>query len=160
MSFSGKTHKPESNAKRSATIKSRYDSGNQGNMGFKRKHPVNMTNRERQLKCRYGINLDEYNDMLLRQGGGCAICHAKSAYKSNTKPLFVDHCHKTGRVRGLLCNRCNNMISGLEDSETRFRAIQYIDGLLPVEEMGIDNFKGITSYDIIAKHHNDERIDL
>lgn len=52
---------------------------------------------------RYGITLTEYNELLKRQNGGCAIC----GYDNDGKDLYVDHDHKTGTVRGLLCNGCN-----------------------------------------------------
>ena len=52
------------------------------------------------LKHRYGITLEDFNQMLLEQEGLCAICRTQSK-------LNVDHDHETGRVRGLLCKRCN-----------------------------------------------------
>ena len=55
---------------------------------------------------RYGITLDDYNALLKKQGGTCAIC--KTA--PTRKKLFIDHDHKDGRVRGLLCSRCNLLL--------------------------------------------------
>jgi len=57
-----------------------------------------------QLKHMYGITLDQYNQMLADQQDKCAICFRK---RSKSRRLAVDHCHKTGKVRGLLCTRCN-----------------------------------------------------
>jgi hypothetical protein len=66
-----------------------------------------------QLKSRYGITLDEYNELSVKQNGVCAIClnNEKSKNKfGNTRNLYVDHDHKTGKVRGLLCHNCNSML--------------------------------------------------
>lgn len=59
--------------------------------------------REYHLLTKYGINQDVYNEMLEAQNGVCAIC----GWENTGRSLNVDHCHATGRVRGLLCNRCN-----------------------------------------------------
>ena len=72
------------------------------------------------LQKEYGISLDEYNQMRTRQGYKCAACgvHEEDLPKANnqhgSKSLVVDHCHKTGKVRQLLCTRCNTVI-GLVD---------------------------------------------
>ena len=54
----------------------------------------------------YGLTKGMYEERLKSQGGGCAICGALSAHDTFGN-LAVDHCHKTGVVRGLLCNKCN-----------------------------------------------------
>lgn len=59
------------------------------------------------------FTVEEYDYMLARQGGGCAIC-GKTKNKSGRR-LAVDHCHNTGRVRGILCNGCNVAIGKLND---------------------------------------------
>jgi hypothetical protein len=56
----------------------------------------------------YGITGDEYEALLRAQGGRCAICRARP----KSKRLAVDHDHKTGAVRGLLCSRCNHDLMG------------------------------------------------
>lgn len=56
----------------------------------------------------YGITGDDYEALLKRQGGKCAICRARP----KSKRLAVDHDHKTGAVRGLLCSRCNHELMG------------------------------------------------
>lgn len=69
--------------------------------------------------------------MLKNQGGVCAICGKPetSTHKSGTmKSLAVDHCHATGKVRGLLCSACNHGIGHLKDSKEIMRAaIKYIE---------------------------------
>ncbi len=78
-------------------------------------------NKNRQLKNRYGITLEEKEAMFKKQNGLCKIC------KSN-KRLIVEHDHETGKVRGLTCDRCNQLLSHLEPAsfELIMRATEYI----------------------------------
>lgn len=64
----------------------------------------------------YGIEitLDQYAQLWLAQNGACKIC--RQLPKAPITRLSVDHCHTTGRVRGLLCSRCNSAIGMLDDS--------------------------------------------
>jgi hypothetical protein len=59
--------------------------------------------RENLLKVNYSLSLAEYNSILLKQNGVCKIC----GIAPNEKRLYVDHDHKTGKIRGLLCTKCN-----------------------------------------------------
>lgn len=72
--------------------------------------------RERKLRNVYGLTPDQHQSMLDAQNGACAIC--KQAMDSP----HVDHCHATGKVRGLLCQKCNNGIGLLGDSVERVDA--------------------------------------
>ena len=78
----------------------------------------------------YGINSDEYYRMLDEQEGKCAICksdHPNSSRVGSGK-LFIDHCHDTGKVRGLLCSKCNHAIGLLNDDvDILLSAIEYIN---------------------------------
>ena len=69
--------------------------------------------RTARLKSRYGITMDDYANMLADQDGVCAICGY--APSSDKKALMVDHDHKTGNIRGLLCIHCNTGIAYLKD---------------------------------------------
>jgi hypothetical protein len=71
---------------------------------------------------RYGLSRPAYDAMVKGQDGRCALCPGK--------PTNVDHCHKTGKVRGILCNSCNLKMSGIDDVEWRKRAILYRKGVL------------------------------
>jgi hypothetical protein len=83
------------------------------------------TDRDRKLKYQYGISLAEYDVMLSRQGGCCAICGTSDTGKR--KAFHVDHDHNTGRIRGLLCGNCNSGIGNLRDDVGLLnRAIQYL----------------------------------
>lgn len=81
--------------------------------------------RERLLLRKYEMTLEEYNTLLFKQEYCCAIC-AKHESKIK-KRLHVDHCHTTGRIRGLLCSLCNTAIGALQDSENILsKAIEYL----------------------------------
>ncbi len=73
---------------------------------------------DRHYRRNYGIDLNRYNEMMVEQDGACAICFKKETaldYKSSSsRRLCVDHCHKTKKVRGLLCRGCNTMIGFIE----------------------------------------------
>lgn len=82
--------------------------------------------REAHLKSRFGITIDQYAIMLESQNGKCAICFNETANKKG-KVFLIDHDHRTGRVRGLLCTNCNSGIGFLRDSVGILeRAIKYI----------------------------------
>jgi hypothetical protein len=81
------------------------------------------------LKRYYGIDLAKYQEMLLAQNGVCAICFKPetSVVNGKIKPLAVDHCHDSERIRGLLCARCNQAIGLLnEDINILNNAIEYL----------------------------------
>lgn len=61
---------------------------------------------------RFGISIETYTEMFNRQNGVCAICNLK---EKSSKRMAIDHCHKTGKIRGLLCSWCNRAIGLLKD---------------------------------------------
>jgi hypothetical protein len=73
----------------------------------------------------YGITAEQYASMLRYQGGKCFICQRATGKR---RRLAVDHDHKTGKVRGLLCNPCNRDVLGhLRDSVAALeRAVTYL----------------------------------
>ena len=82
------------------------------------------------LKANYGLSLEDYQNMMDKQNGVCAICLKPETTLSNAgyvKNLSVDHCHTTGRVRGLLCHHCNTGVGKFMDSvEILESAIKYL----------------------------------
>lgn len=83
------------------------------------------------LKNRYGITIEEYYEIYEKQGGVCSICKNKETSidkkTMKTKRLSVDHDHKTGVVRGLLCINCNHALGRFKDDITIMEsAISYI----------------------------------
>ncbi|MGF6957277.1 endonuclease VII domain-containing protein [Paraburkholderia youngii] len=83
------------------------------------------------LKRTYDIDYDHYLSMLAEQSGVCALCGGegfKMAGHHRLK-LVVDHCHKTGRIRGLLCHNCNRALGLLhDDTDVIRKAIGYLEG--------------------------------
>lgn len=67
------------------------------------------------VKRKYGLTKNDYAGMLLAQHGVCAICGGPEKTKKHGR-FSVDHCHATGKVRALLCSRCNLVLGKLEDS--------------------------------------------
>ena len=74
---------------------------------------------------RYGITLEDYNQMLIDQHYGCKICGISP--EEHGRNLVVDHCHTTEEVRGLLCHQCNTAIGLFKEDLRNFRkAMQYL----------------------------------
>lgn len=72
------------------------------------------------LKKLYNVTLEEYDLMLDQQNGGCAICGSPQG-EGRSGILHVDHCHTTGRIRGLLCGNCNKALGCMKDSSDLLR---------------------------------------
>ena len=72
---------------------------------------------ENKLQYRYGITKEDYNYLFTKQKGCCAICGTDNPSSKSKKHKYfsVDHCHQTGKVRGLLCATCNSAIGLLGD---------------------------------------------
>lgn len=76
------------------------------------------------LKKLYGITLAQFDEMLVEQLGVCAICKRVNA---DGKRLAVDHDHATGKIRGLLCQKCNGALGSFNDStDTLIEAVNYL----------------------------------
>ena len=86
-------------------------------------------NRKKLLKNRYGISLEEYNTMLEQQNYSCKICNSKQSSSPHGSSNFaVDHCHGTGKVRGLLCNHCNRGLGLFKDNAELLKtALNYLE---------------------------------
>ena len=87
---------------------------------------------EWQLVYRYGITRNDFKAMLVNQKGVCAICKQPETQidkrTGNVKQLAVDHCHKTGKVRGLLCVHCNHGLGKFKDNVDLLKtAIIYLE---------------------------------
>lgn len=70
---------------------------------------------------KYGLAKEDYMKIMESQKGQCGICRG-TLDAARAKAPVVDHCHKTGRVRGILCKLCNMAIGGMKDSPMRLRA--------------------------------------
>lgn len=91
-----------------------------GKIGFCKKCN-SLTNKFSKIKKLYGISRDEFLGIMEEQEGKCDICRvemeifSEGSNKANT--LCVDHCHKTGRFRGFICNNCNRAIGLMNDNK-------------------------------------------
>ena len=74
-----------------------------------------------------GVTTEVYERMLASQGGGCAIC----GNEPKTRRLHVDHDHATGRVRGLLCHRCNRVLATWLTPVILRNMANYLEGCVP-----------------------------
>ncbi len=78
------------------------------------------------LRAKYGITLEEYEALLAKQNGLCAICEAP---ESSWGSMAVDHNHETGEVRGLLCFNCNTALGKFNDDiQLLLKAVAYLGG--------------------------------
>ena len=90
-----------------------------------RKDKTPEHNRRYNLKQCYGLTPEEYDSMLHLQNGVCAICGGTETVGR----LAVDHCHETGKIRGLLCTNCNQALGKFKDDPTILaNAITYLGG--------------------------------
>ncbi len=113
--------------------KAEYYKNNQEIISRKKKIQ-RMTNLERfqenNLKFNFDMSLEQYKNISKSQDNVCAICRLPETSKpqnGRTKNLAVDHCHKTGKIRGLLCGKCNKGIGLLQDNEEiLMSAISYL----------------------------------
>ena len=80
--------------------------------------------RDRYLSLKYNLTGEQYDLLLEWSGGCCWICGGKSGGKN----LAVDHNHKTGRIRGLLCKRCNGVLARMMDDRRLLREAAYYLG--------------------------------
>jgi hypothetical protein len=102
------------------SCKSKYD------LKFKEKNP--FINHASSIK-KYGINATEYENLYNAQNGCCKICKDSAPLHSNDRTrLYVDHCHNTKKVRGLLCKNCNSGLGQFrENVKTMQDAIKYLN---------------------------------
>lgn len=83
--------------------------------------------RYKHLLCTYGVTNEIYSKMYETQQGCCAICGVKES-ETHLNRLYVDHSHKTGKIRELLCHNCNSSLGQLKENvNTLRRMIEYIE---------------------------------
>lgn len=101
------------------------DQYNQSQRAYQAAHPEMRYGVE--IKRRYGCTLEQYNEMLIAQNGKCVICDTLHNPVEKKGRLYVDHCHKTGKVRALLCGACNSMLGyAKDDTRVLAEAIAYL----------------------------------
>lgn len=105
------------------------------------KHPIKYKRNKRKsnLKIKYGLTVEQYRNLLNIQKDRCAICNNR--FK---KQVCVDHNHKTNKIRGLLCHKCN-LILGYVESKRQDTTLlidsfkKYLNGNLNIKEMNGKN---------------------
>ena len=101
---------------------------------------IEMSRREWQMKRKYGMTVGEVRAMWAQQGGRCPLCLLAFPIFPGVKTqkrMLVDHDHKTGRVRGLLCDPCNQVLAKIGDSVGwAKRAIEYLSEVHIAAETG------------------------
>ena len=86
--------------------------------------------REKWLKMKFNLSIEEYNKILEKQNNSCAICKQDfdTIKQETNKSLCVDHNHENGEIRGLLCNNCNRGLGFFKDNAVSLlEAIKYLD---------------------------------
>lgn len=95
------------------------------------KEQIDSNFRLSHVKRTYNLDAEEYLQMVLDQNNCCLICKRPEQVKNrkgDARPLCVDHCHETNKVRGLLCNRCNAGLGHFQDDLTRLKeAVKYLE---------------------------------
>lgn len=99
------------------------EASKKANLKYRRKPETKAKVKSRYLMNRYGIDSAQYQEMFKAQEGKCAIC-----LKVTTGTMHVDHCHRTKKVRGLLCGSCNMALGLFDDSQQSLqKAIDYLN---------------------------------
>ena len=88
---------------------------------YRKKAPTQQMRRAQNLLSRYGMTPAQYDEMLAKQGNLCALCGCPME-----RPV-VDHCHATGKVRGILCHPCNIKLPAIEDMGWVMLAWAYLE---------------------------------
>jgi hypothetical protein len=102
------------------------------NLQAKRERWATLTEVERQkrntknrLKHQYGLTPEQYQEKADEQQNKCFICGVEAGY--NGKPLYVDHCHSSGKIRKLLCQHCNSGLGMFKDNpKLLLKAAEYL----------------------------------
>ena len=93
-------------------------------IGWRIRNPEKV--RANSLKSDYGMTLEQFKEMLNACGNKCPVCEREFDNQNRSLKPHVDHCHKTGTIRGILCGDCNRAEGILKTSENVFRLLQYL----------------------------------
>jgi len=94
-----------------------------------------LQRRDYWLRKKYGISIKEFDELFMSQGFVCALCEKSIPDKRHR---HVDHCHSTGRVRGILCFNCNKSLGMLGDTPRSLeKALAYLNGERIAAQAGV-----------------------
>ncbi len=94
---------------------------------WRKNNPEKHRAANKRWKINRALKICDFYTMLAAQDGACAICRSTDFARKSSGRLTIDHCHVTGKVRGLLCHRCNSMLGHAKDNVTTLlRAIGYL----------------------------------
>lgn len=94
----------------------------------KNRDQTRRTDKYCQAKLKYGLSKDQYDGLIQKQGSKCAICLCELDPFDGTTNTHIDHCHESGKVRGILCRACNVALGGFRDNiDALRRAISYLE---------------------------------
>lgn len=96
--------------------------------------------RRSRLRRIYNITPEEYTEILVFQGGVCPICLEKQNAKGEPKKLGVDHQHKSGLIRGVLCFYCNRKLPEWFTLERTERIVEYLKNPPATQALGEERF--------------------
>lgn len=123
----------EKNPERAAELQKQYRERNRELLNAKRKaiyeanKPAEQAARRRSKIKSYGLSPEQFEQMLAQQSGRCAICKTDKPTVKIGGSFRIDHCHSTGKVRGLLCMKCNSGLGMFSDSpEVLIAAAEYL----------------------------------
>ena len=103
-----------------------YETHRQTDKAYRSRPDIRARNRDVRLRRRYGIGAGEYDALLARQGGVCAVCY-EDRRDSRDREMPVDHDHDSGAIRGILCDNCNRIIGLFQDDPRILRnAVRYL----------------------------------
>jgi hypothetical protein len=96
------------------------------------KERVKEVHRVYHYRTKFGLTVDKYNEKLEQQSYVCEICKQAETIKEprtgRIRNLSIDHCHTTGKIRGLLCNTCNHVLGKYKDNVSLFQScIDYLN---------------------------------
>jgi hypothetical protein len=136
----GVSNKPMKRCKKCYTKYTTANNKERYRTSYKCRVATRAAARQSHLRLKYGMTEDDYHALLARQGGRCAICSAtKESRQSSRRRVYarndpkqdyrlcIDHCHQSGKVRGVLCSRCNSLIGqAKDDPAVLLAAAQYL----------------------------------
>ena len=106
---------------------------NKARQKWSEKNPerAHLSQRQRNLKHRFGVDLEWYEEQFKKQNYSCAICESKTNKTAGDRQFWnfsVDHCHDSGKIRGILCNNCNRALGLFQDNfELLKKAADYLE---------------------------------